>query len=79
VEIVAVLCRVKKIREEDVAVLTPYSSQKAVILDKIEGKGLSGVTVQTVTESQGILFTINAHSNLPVILRAMIPDYAPHL
>ena len=53
-EIVTVLCRVKKIREEDVAVLTPYSSQKAVILDKIEGKGLSGVTVQTVTESQGI-------------------------
>lgn len=51
-EIVTVLCRGKKIKEDDVAVLTPYSSQKALILDKMEEKSLA-VIVQTVTESQG--------------------------
>ena len=54
VEIIAVLCRVKRIREEEIAVLTPYSSQKDLIASKMKRQRLLKVTVQTVTESQGM-------------------------
>ena len=58
VEIVAVLCKVKGIREEQVAVLTPYSSQKDLITTKMKRQKLLKVTIQTVTESQGMLFAV---------------------
>jgi len=54
VEITAVLAKVKRIQEEEIAVLTPYSSQKDVIISKMKRQRLFKVTVQTVTESQGI-------------------------
>ena len=52
-EIAAVLVKVKKMQEEKIAVLTPYSSQKDLIASKMKRQRLK-VTVQTVTESQGM-------------------------
>ena len=42
----------KGISEDQIAVLTPYTSQKEVILNVLRN-GFSKITVQTVTESQG--------------------------
>ena len=58
VQIVKVLHRTKRIPEDEIAVLTPYSSQKDVILNEISKEGLSEITIQTVTESQGVSVTI---------------------
>ena len=58
VQIVKVLHRTKGIPEDEIAVLTPYSSQKDVILSEISKEGLSDITIQTVTESQGVSVTI---------------------
>lgn len=54
VQIVSVLHNAKRIPKDKIAVLTPYSSQKDVILHHMNTQGLSGITVQTVTESQGM-------------------------
>ena len=48
-----VLCKVKRIPQAQIAVLTPYTSQKGVIANTLQRKDLTEVIVQTVTESQG--------------------------
>ena len=53
-QIVSVLHNAKRIPKDKIAVLTPYSSQKDVILHHLSMQGLPGITVQTVTESQGM-------------------------
>lgn len=45
--------KIKRISEDQIAVLTPYTSQKEVICNALRNEGLSEITVQTVTESQG--------------------------
>ena len=44
----------KGISKDQIAVLTPYTSQKEVICNALGNQGFSEITVQTVTESQGI-------------------------
>ena len=43
----------KGISKDQIAVLTPYTSQKEVICNALRDQGFSEITVQTVTESQG--------------------------
>ena len=51
-KIVECLCYAKNVKENEIAVLTPYSSQKDLLLSKLGKKGIN-VAVQTVIESQG--------------------------
>ena len=53
VQIVKVMHKIKRISKDQIAVLTPYTSQKEVILNALSNQGFSEITVQTVTESQG--------------------------
>ena len=47
------LCEIHKVATTEIAVLTPYSAQKAEIKKQMEKQGITGVEVKTITESQG--------------------------
>ena len=42
-----------KIKAETLAVLTPYSAQKEEIIKSLKDRGITDVTVKSITESQG--------------------------
>jgi len=53
VEIAEVLIHAHKISSGQIAVLTPYSAQKEEIKIQLTKRKVTGVTVKTITESQG--------------------------
>ena len=53
VEIAAVLVNQHKVSPTSLLALTPYSSQKEEIKNRLKAKKMSEIAVKTITESQG--------------------------
>lgn len=51
--IAKILIEVHEVAPGEIAVLTPYSAQKAEIKRQMERQDITGVEVKTITESQG--------------------------
>ena len=46
------------VNPEEIAVITPYSAQKEEIKTKLKKRGVDGIAVKTITESQGVCVSI---------------------
>lgn len=64
------------VRPENIAILSPYNAQVAQIKEKLQGRRqLKGITVTTITKSQGDTLTINHISlHVYIILVMLIND-----
>lgn len=61
------------VKQENIAILSPYNAQVAQIKEKLR-RQLNGITVTTITKSQGDTLTVN-HSCLHVYNILSLSDY----